>query len=83
MKSLTKNLIPEVINQAISNKIVRKLAVRQLDKKIHDSIMEDQSLLFEEEKLDRYHFVSNVVKQVSNIPNRLKTDWIYSPVMPA
>ena len=50
MKSLTKNLIPEVINQAISNKIVRKLAVRQLDKKIHDSIMEDQSLLFEEEK---------------------------------
>jgi MoaA/NifB/PqqE/SkfB family radical SAM enzyme len=66
MKSLTKNFIPEVINQAISNKIVRKLAVRQLDKKIHDSIMEDQSLLFEEEKLDRYHFVSNVVKQVGN-----------------
>ncbi|MCK3683090.1 radical SAM/SPASM domain-containing protein [Maribellus sp. YY47] len=66
MKSLVQNLIPEVINQAISNKTVRKLAVRQLDKKIHDSILEDNSLLFEEEKLDRYYFVSNVVKQVSN-----------------
>lgn len=65
MKSLIQNLIPEVVNQAITNKTVRKLAVKQLEKKIHESILNDNSLLFEEEKLDRYYFVSNVVKQVS------------------
>jgi len=70
MKSLIQNLVPEVVNQAISNKTVRKLAVRQLDKKIHESITNDNSLLFEEEKLDRYYFVSAVAKQVSKCLDR-------------
>jgi len=70
MKSLIQNLIPEIVNQAISNKTVRKLAVKQLDKKIHESIMNDNSLLFEEEKLDRYYFVSAVAKQVSKCLDR-------------
>lgn len=70
MKSLKENLVAETINQAISNKVIRNMAVRKLDKQIFESITKDNSLLFEEEKLDRYYFVSAVVKQVSKCLDR-------------
>ncbi len=70
MKSLKKNLVNVAINNAISNKAVRYLAVQKLDRQIHESILNDESLLFEEEKLDRYYFVSSVVRQVSKCLDR-------------
>ena len=70
MKSLKDNLVNVVVNNAISNKAVRYLAVQTLDAQIHESILNDQSLLFLEEKLDRYYFVSSVVKQVSKCLDR-------------
>ncbi len=70
MKSITQNLVAGTINQAISNKVVRKLAVNKLDKKIYESILNDNSLLFHEEKIDRYYFVSSVVRQVSKCLDR-------------
>lgn len=70
MKSITQNLITSTINQAITNRIVRNMVVNKLDKKIHDTIINDHSLRFYEEKIDRYHFVSSVVKQVSNCLDR-------------
>ena len=70
MKSITENLVHVAINQAISNKTIRDLSVKKLDEKIYESITHDNSLLFKEEKLDRYYFVSAVVKQVSKCLDR-------------
>lgn len=70
MKSITQNLVKSTINRAISNKTVRNLTVNKLDQKIHDTILKDGSLLFHEEKIDRYYFVSSVVKQVSKCLDR-------------
>ena len=64
MKSLKHNLAHVAINQAISNRTVRNIALKKLDEQVHDSILNDNSLLFHEEKLDRYYFVSSVIKQV-------------------
>lgn len=66
MKSITQNLIPSAVNYALSNKILRQQVVKKLDKKIYKTVMNDPLLLFEEEKKDRYYFVSSVVRQVAN-----------------
>ena len=70
MKSLKNNLVNAAVNNAISNKTVRYIAVKKLEEQIRESILNDQSLLFYEEKLDRYYFVSSVVRQVSKCLDR-------------
>jgi Predicted Fe-S oxidoreductases len=70
MKSLKRNLINMSVNQAISNKTIRDFAVKKLDKQILESILSDDLLPFKEEKLDRYYFVSSVVRQVSKCLDR-------------
>ena len=70
MKSLKNNLVNAAVNNAISNKTVRYIAVKKLEGQIRESILNDQSLLFYEEKLDRYYFVSSVVRQVSKCLDR-------------
>jgi MoaA/NifB/PqqE/SkfB family radical SAM enzyme len=70
MKSLKENLVAGTINQAISNKMIRDLAVKKLDKQIYESIHKDNSLSFQEEKTDRYYFVTSVVRQVSKCLDR-------------
>lgn len=70
MKSLKDNLVNVAINNAISNRTIRHFAVQKLEKQIHESVLNDQSLLFEEEKIDRYYFVSSVVRQVSKCLDR-------------
>jgi MoaA/NifB/PqqE/SkfB family radical SAM enzyme len=64
MKSITQNLVPATVNYALSNKAVRHLVINRLDTKIYKTVMNDPLLLFEEEKKDRYYFVSSVVRQV-------------------
>jgi hypothetical protein len=51
MKSLKNNLVNAAVNNAISNKTVRYIAVKKLEGQIRESILNDQSLLFYEEKL--------------------------------
>ncbi len=63
MKQLKHNLFSEAVNQIISNKMLRSLAVKQLDKQLHKSVFEDPLLQFEEEKLDRYHFLTSLMMQ--------------------
>ncbi|MGV8093780.1 MAG: radical SAM/SPASM domain-containing protein [Mangrovibacterium sp.] len=64
MKSITQNFVPSAVNYALSSKILRQQVVKKLDKKIYKTVMNDPLILFEEEKKDRYYFVSSVVRQV-------------------
>lgn len=70
MKNLKNNLLNVAIRQAISNKAVRNIALKKLDARVHVSILSDKSLLFQQEKYDRYYFVSAVLKQVSKCLDR-------------
>ena len=65
MKSVTQNLVTIMVNQAISNKTIRDMAIKKLDNQVYKTILSDPLLFFHEEKLDRYYFVSSVIRQVS------------------
>ncbi len=66
MKNVKQNLFKEMVNQVISNKVLRGMAVKQLDKYLYSSLMDMGRQQLEQEKLDQYAFMSSIVDQVRN-----------------
>ncbi len=65
MKSIKKSIFKEAVNQIISRKVLRDMAVTQLDKYLYNSLMNLGRWQLEQEMLDKYAFMSAVVKQVT------------------
>jgi MoaA/NifB/PqqE/SkfB family radical SAM enzyme len=61
---IKQDLFNEAVNQIISNKMLRGVAVKQLDKQLYKTILNDKLLSYHEEKLDRYYFLHSVMMQV-------------------
>ncbi len=64
MKNIKESIFKTAVNQIISNKTLRSLAVKQLDKYLYSSLMEMGRHQLEQEKLDQYAFMSSIVDQV-------------------
>jgi len=64
MKSFKETVFKEAVNQIISNKVLRGMAVKQLNKYLYTSLMDMGRQLLEQEKLDQYAFMSSIVDQV-------------------
>ncbi len=61
MKSAKQTIFKEVVNQIISNKVLRGIAVKQLDKYLYNNLM--AMYCPEQEKLDLYAFMTSIVQQ--------------------
>ncbi len=62
MKSVKQTIFNRIVNQVISHEVLRRVAVRQLDKKLYHFLMNgEQSLL--QVKLDQYTFNSALIYQ--------------------
>ncbi|HFB61358.1 MAG TPA: radical SAM protein, partial [Bacteroidetes bacterium] len=64
MKNIKQTIFKEAVNQIISNKMLRGVAAKQLDKYLYTSLMSMGRAQLEQEKLDQYAFMSSIVKQV-------------------
>ncbi len=64
MKNLKQSVFKEAANQIISNKLLRGMAVKQMDKFLYKSLMDIGRNLLEQEKLDQYAFMTSIVHQV-------------------
>ena len=64
MKSVKQSIFKESVNQVISNKFLRGIAAKQLDKYLYKSLMELGQQHLEQEKLDQYYFTSSIVERV-------------------
>ncbi len=62
---LKENLFKSSVNTIINTKLLRKAAIKKLDRFIFNSIMNDDSLAFRGEKIERYHFLTSLMKQAS------------------
>lgn len=62
---LQENLFKEGINTVVNNKMLRNIAVKQIDRYIHKTIVNDDTLAFHAEKEERYQFISSLMKQAS------------------
>jgi len=63
---LKESLFKEGVNTVINNKLLRKIAVKELDKIIHNTIINDNTLSYHAEKVERYQFSTGLMKQVSH-----------------
>jgi len=63
---LKEGLFKEGVNTVINNKLLRKIAVKELDKIIHNTIINDNTLSYHAEKVERYQFSTGLMKQVSH-----------------
>lgn len=66
MAKIKETLFKEGVNQVISNKTLRSLAVKQLDKYLYNSIMGLGKEQLHGEKLDGFAFASGIVHQAKN-----------------
>ncbi|UBM62394.1 radical SAM protein [Candidatus Sulfidibacterium hydrothermale] len=64
MKSVKKIIFKEAVNQVISNKTLRGMAVKQLDKYLYNNLMNIGKTHLKQEKLDQYAFMTSIVQQV-------------------
>ncbi len=64
MKNLKQSIFNEAVNQIISKKVFRDIAVNQLDKYLYNSLMNLGRWQLEQERLDKYAFMSSLVNQV-------------------
>jgi len=64
MKNVKQSIFKEAVNQIISNKMLRGMAAKQLDKYLYNSLKELGRQQLEQEKLDKYYFMSSIVEQV-------------------
>ena len=63
MTSVRTGIFNGMVNQVISNKVLRDIAVKQLNKYLYHSIMDMASVQLRQEKLDQYAFTSSIVDQ--------------------
>lgn len=63
MSSVKQTIFQGMVNQAISNKVLRGIAVKQLKKYLYNSLMEMVSVQLQQERLDQYAFTSSIVDQ--------------------
>ena len=63
MTYVKKSIFKEIVNQVISNKLLRGIAVNQLNKFLYSSLMEMVHEQLEQSKLDQYAFTSSIVDQ--------------------
>jgi MoaA/NifB/PqqE/SkfB family radical SAM enzyme len=66
MRSVKETIFKEMVNQVISNKILRSLAVKKLNKYLYNSIMNLKNEQLPEEREDQYAFSSSIVNQAKN-----------------
>lgn len=64
MKSLKQNIFKEAVNQIIAKKVLRDIAVKQLDKYLYNNLKELGRQQLRQEKLDKYFFMTSIVNQV-------------------
>ena len=64
MKNVKQSIFKEAVNQVISNKVIRGMAVKQLDKYLYSSLMDIGRQQLKQEKLDQYAFMTSIVDQV-------------------
>lgn len=63
MGTIKQVIFKEAVNQVISNKTIRNVAVKQLDKYLYNSIMNLGKEQLHQEKLDQFAFASGVLHQ--------------------
>jgi len=63
MKNLKESAFKQAVNTIISNKMLRGMAVKQLDKYLYKNLMNVQGEQLEQEKLDQYTFMTSIVQQ--------------------
>jgi MoaA/NifB/PqqE/SkfB family radical SAM enzyme len=66
MANVKESLFKEMVNQVISNKILRNIAVKQLNKFLYNSITDVSIKQLEQDKMDQFYFSSSVVDQAKN-----------------
>jgi sulfatase maturation enzyme AslB (radical SAM superfamily) len=66
MSTMKESIFKEMVNQIISNKILRGIAVKQLNRHLFNSITDIVRRQLEQEKLDQYYFSSSIVDQAKN-----------------
>lgn len=64
MKSVRQSIFKEAVNQIISNKVLRGIAVKQMDKYLYNNLMSMGRQQLEQEKLDQYSFMTSIVNQI-------------------
>lgn len=64
MSTLKDKLFNKAIDQIITNKTLRGIAAKHLDKHIYKVMLNDSLLTYHEERLDRYYFVKSLMMQV-------------------
>jgi MoaA/NifB/PqqE/SkfB family radical SAM enzyme len=65
MTNVKESIFKGMVNQAISNKVLRGMAVKQLKKYLYNSLMDMVSVQLKQERLDQYAFTSSIVDQAS------------------
>lgn len=63
MKSIKSSIFGEAVNQVITKKVLRDIAVKQLDKYLYNNLMELGRQQLRQEKLDKYFFMTSIVNQ--------------------
>ena len=65
MKTFKQTIFKEAVNQIINSRILRNMAVKQLDKYLYNSLMSMGRQQLEQEKLDQYAFMTSVVRRIT------------------
>jgi len=63
MTNVKESIFKELVNQIISNKILRGIAAKQLDRYLYSTITDIFRKQSEQEKLDQYYFSSSIVNR--------------------
>jgi sulfatase maturation enzyme AslB (radical SAM superfamily) len=66
MKSVGNGIFKQITNQVISNKVLRGIAVKQLNKFLYKSLMEIVDEEPKQAKLDQYGFAAAIINQAKN-----------------
>jgi MoaA/NifB/PqqE/SkfB family radical SAM enzyme len=63
MTSVRSGIFKEIVNQAVSNKLLRGIAVNRLHKFLYNSLIHTVQAQLEQEKMDQYAFTTSIVDQ--------------------